>query len=142
MKNVRYTTNRNHTQSHQCSRQTQFLSLLYDHLLSHAVISVLVVDFYTVMLIAHYYKSLQKLFSKCLERKTLNDFFSKLVFATLTFGTKYLNEEFSFWDNFFPEYPLFSPLCDAMKISKSRFQTLCMVSHIASQILLRFHFFS
>ncbi len=36
----RYTTNRNHTQSHRCSHQIQFPNLLYNHLLSCRVIYI------------------------------------------------------------------------------------------------------
>ncbi len=37
----RFTTNRNHTQSRQCSRQTRFPSFIYDCLLSHLMLSVI-----------------------------------------------------------------------------------------------------
>ncbi len=38
-KHERYTTNRNHSQSHHCSRQTQFPICLYDCLISHVMLS-------------------------------------------------------------------------------------------------------
>ncbi len=57
-------------------------------------------------------------------------------FAILTFGKLYFSAEFSFWDNFFSECYSFFPLCDAIKILKSQFPTLCMFSQIVLQIFL------
>ncbi len=48
-KHKRYTTNRNQTQNRQCIHQTQFPFLLYNHLLSHVVLSALVAGLYTMI---------------------------------------------------------------------------------------------
>ncbi len=87
---------------------------------------------------AHNYNTLLKLFFTSHERKILNAVFSNLTFWNFDLRNTIPRSRIELLRQFFfSEHSSFFPLCDALKILKSCFPSLCMVSQIASQILLK-----
>ncbi len=106
----RYTTNRNHTQSRQCSSQTQFPSLLYDCFLPHVVLSVLIADSVhcdmlssismSLDMFKKYFRKIQEILSKKISSyifENFENFFLKIL-RSISKNLKNYSEEF--WELF------------------------------------------